>query len=122
MAKTQRIVVGPSGVTEFIHSDAAVALLAPLGDRSTRRASHVEPWPDLKPEAQQRFIAANNPPDIGALANLWFADLGPVNGPVTGPFQSKQEALDYEVDWLHANVLGKTASDATGDIPHSPLA
>ena len=43
-----------------------------------RRASHVEPDRD----------------------GFWWADMGPVDGPVLGPYGSKSEALGAERAWL----------------------
>jgi hypothetical protein len=57
--------------------------LACLGTVAIRRASHVEP------DAQGR----------------WSADLGPVGGPVLGPFPRRSEALAAEVAWLESRWL-----------------
>ena len=35
----------------------------------------------------------------------WWADLGPVDGPVLGPFARKSEAVRAEVAWIEENVL-----------------
>lgn len=35
--------------------------------------------------------------------DAWWADLLPSNGPVLGPFESRQEALDAEVAWLRVH-------------------
>ena len=35
----------------------------------------------------------------------WTADLGPVGGPVLGPFALRSEALAAEVAWLEAHRL-----------------
>ena len=47
------------------------------------RASHVEPDPDGR----------------------WQADLRPVGGPVLGPFDRRSEALAAELAWLEAHWL-----------------
>jgi len=47
------------------------------------RASHVEPDRD----------------------GLWWADMGPVSGPVLGPFKNRTEALGAEREWLLAARL-----------------
>ncbi len=54
-----------------------------LGRPRIRRASTVEPDRDGR----------------------WHADLGPVFGPVLGPFAARSEALDAEVAWLEAHWL-----------------
>ena len=57
--------------------------LATLGRAEIRRASHVEPTG----------------------GGRWRADLGPVGGPVLGPFRCRGEALDAELAWLEAHWL-----------------
>ena len=39
----------------------------------------------------------------------WLADLGPVGGPVLGPFAHRSEALEAERAWLEANWLTPSA-------------
>lgn len=65
----------------FIYSDDLQSLFM-AGTTSTKRASHVEPSD-----------------------NGWIADLGPVNGPILGPFKTRAEALSKEVEWLLANKI-----------------
>ena len=72
-----KIVIGTDGTVRIIHDDDLAQVLAPEGVQVTRRASHVEPSP-----------------------GGWSADLGPVGGPVLGPFKRRDEALRAEVDWL----------------------
>jgi hypothetical protein len=57
--------------------------LSQLGTLSIARGSHVEP------EADGR----------------WTADMGPVGGPVLGPFPHRSEALAAERQWLEAHWL-----------------
>ena len=71
------------GVMHFIWNDNLVPLLE-TGAGTIRRASHVEPTP----------------------RGLWGADLSPVDGPMLGPFRTRQEALDAERVWLNENYLG----------------
>ena len=52
--------------------------LRELGKLQITRASHVEPDRD----------------------GFWWADMGPVGGPVLGPFKSRTEALGAERAWL----------------------
>jgi hypothetical protein len=52
--------------------------LRALGRLQITRASHVEPDRD----------------------GFWWADMGPVDGPVLGPFRSRSEALEAEREWL----------------------
>jgi hypothetical protein len=52
--------------------------LRELGKLQITRASHVEPDRD----------------------GFWWADMGPVKGPVLGPYGSRTEALGAERGWL----------------------
>lgn len=76
------VIVGPDGRARFIYSDDLAAVTKELGKATTRRASHVEPS------------------DGG-----WTADLAPVGGPVLGPYVTRQEALDREVEWLREHGI-----------------
>jgi hypothetical protein len=60
--------------------------LRELGKLQITRASHVEP------DAE----------------GYWWADMGPVDGPVMGPFRSRSEALQAERGWLatSSRILG----------------
>ena len=60
--------------------DEALDLRA-LGKLQITRASHVEPDRD----------------------GNWWADMGPVGGPVLGPYGSRSEALEAEREWLIAS-------------------
>ena len=69
------IVAGDGGVRCIY--DESLDLRA-LGKLQITRASHVEP----------------------DLDGYWWADMGPVGGPVLGPFASRSEALAAERGWL----------------------
>lgn len=58
-----------------------------LGKAGIKRASHVEPNRD----------------------GNWTADLGPVGGPVLGPFSERSLALEAETSWLRDNWLSPDA-------------
>lgn len=91
MARAMTLVVDPAtGRLQFIHDDAAMALVQPCGEFVTTRASHVEP----------------------TLDNQWTADLSPSGGPVLGPFPTRAEALAAEVRWLEENLLKCRAPSA----------
>ena len=75
------LVVAPDGTVRAIYAEAIP--LAALGPPHIARASHVEPAPD----------------------GLWSADLGPVGGPVLGPFAIRSAALAAELAGLEAHWL-----------------
>ena len=70
------LVVAVDGGVRCIY-DESLDLRA-LGKLQITRASHVEP----------------------DLDGNWWADMGPVGGPVLGPFGSRSEALQAEKRWL----------------------
>src|SRR5690242_15658285 len=71
------LLIDTNGQVRCIYDEAID--LAALGQLTIRRGSHVEPRPDGR----------------------WIADLGPVNGPVLGPFATRSVALAAEADWLN---------------------
>lgn len=58
--------------------------LCAIGRVSIRRASHVEPIKG---------------------GSGWQADMGPVGGPILGPFETRSQALGAESLWLSRNWL-----------------
>ena len=74
-----QIVIKPTGVFICIYSDALD--YGEFGKPQIRRASHVEP--------DER--------------GLWFANMSPINGPMLGPFNKRNEALDAELEY--ANMM-----------------
>ena len=83
--KTRKVII-KGGKIHFIYEDAMRPFLE-LGEATVKRVSHVEPV-------------------IIDGKVKWNADLSPVSGPVLGPFDSRDEALSKEVEWLNANSLG----------------
>ena len=71
-----QLLIEPSGNCRCVYSEAID--VRQIGEASIRRGSHVEPTAD----------------------GQWTADLSPVNGPSLGPFSTRSEALDAEVEWL----------------------
>lgn len=65
------------GRMAMIYDDRAAGVLARLGSFTVSRASHVEP-----------------------AEGGWTADMGPVGGPVLGPFPLRADALAAERAWL----------------------
>lgn len=78
------IYIRPDGLIEHIYTDLLVGL-GNKGESKVSRASHVEPSRDQHGN------------------NCWVADMSPSSGPELGPFYTRQEALDAEVEWLHVN-------------------
>ena len=81
MTTEMELVVGVDGVARCIYDGALD--LRELGKLQITRASHVEPDRD----------------------GCWWADMGPVDGPVLGPFRNRTEALGAERRWLLAARL-----------------
>jgi hypothetical protein len=76
-----KLLVRPDGTVRAIYDE--LIDLAVLGRPTITRASRVEP------DEQGR----------------WLADLGPVGGPVLGPFERRGEALQAEREWLERHWL-----------------
>ena len=85
------LVVGVEGGVKCIYGDA-LALRA-FGKLLITRASHVEPDSE----------------------GSWWADMGPVGGPVLGPFGGRGEALQAERGWLQTRHFA--ASSAVAGTP-----
>lgn len=77
------IQVCPEGDLIMVYQDP-VKIFLDLGNAIIKRASHVEP--------------------DGRYGCSWTADMSPVGGPILGPFDTRQEALVAEVDWLQNSM------------------
>jgi hypothetical protein len=73
---TMELVVSVDGMARCIYGEELA--LHTLGRLTITRASHVEPDAD----------------------GSWWADMGPVAGPVLGPYSSRSDALLAERNWL----------------------
>lgn len=76
------IIVRPDGVLHLIYRDDLLPLLKE-GQTTITRASNVEP----------------------TAGGRWQADMAPVDGPVLEPCETRQQALDAEVQWIEENRL-----------------
>ena len=76
MTNEMELVMDSGGGVRCIYDEALD--LRELGKLQITRASHVEP------DAE----------------GYWWADMGPSGGPVLGPFGSRTEALQAEMEWL----------------------
>jgi hypothetical protein len=95
--------INDEGVISYVKSNDAPAF---EGEYSQRRASNVLPIHPLKfaPFIFLRWLFG----DRGRVSEWTRAWKGPhivqiVGGPELGPFKSRQEALEYEVQWLLEN-------------------
>ena len=75
------LLIKPNGTARCVYGEAID--LTSLGQIEIKRGSHVEPDPE----------------------GNWTADLSPVNGPLLGPFATRSEALQAEVQWLAEHWL-----------------
>ena len=82
MSSAMELVVDAGGDVRCIYDEALD--LREIGKLQITRASHVEP------DAE----------------GCWWADMGPVGGPVLGPFRSRSVALAAERGWL--TTAGRT--------------
>ena len=76
MSSEMELVVDAGGDVRCVYGEELD--LRELGKLQITRASHVEPDRD----------------------GFWWADMGPVDGPVLGPFKNRTEALGAERGWL----------------------
>ena len=76
-----QLVISPDGSVRCVYGEELD--LRALGRLEITRGSHVEPTAD----------------------GQWQADLGPVGGPVLGPFHHRSEALVAEREWLEREWL-----------------
>lgn len=81
MTSEMELVVDAGGGVRCIYDEALD--LWEIGRLTITRASHVEP------DAEGH----------------WWADMGPVDGPVLGPFRNRTEALGAERGWLTRSAL-----------------
>ena len=81
MTSEMELVVNAAGDVRCVYGEELD--LREIGKLQITRASHVEPDRD----------------------GFWCADMGPVDGPVLGPYGSRTEALGAERKWLLAARL-----------------
>jgi hypothetical protein len=81
MTSVMELVVDAGGDVRCVYGEELD--LREIGKLQITRASHVEPDRD----------------------GFWWADMGPVDGPVLGPYGSRSEALEAERGWLLAARL-----------------
>lgn len=77
--------IEPDGTIQLLYADRLRPMLS-LGKASVQRASHVEPTPDGR----------------------WQADLSPVGGPVLPATDLREQSLQHEIVWIEANLLARS--------------
>jgi hypothetical protein len=85
MTSEMELVVDTGGDVRCVYGEELD--LREIGKLQITRASHVEPDRD----------------------GFWWADMGPVRGPVLGPFKNRTEALGAERGWLLSRPAMLTA-------------
>ena len=78
-----QIIIQPDGNAKCVYDEAID--VNELGVVAISRGSHVEP----------------------DSSGQWLVDLGPVSGPMLGPFALRSDALDAEREWLQRFWLTK---------------
>lgn len=111
---TNKIVIVSSTDGTFRRlNDALSKPMSAVGDVvRIYRNSHVEPTSELRDEACG-FLLAHNAQLSGTPAeirqqlpqNKWWADMTPLDGPVIGPFDDNQQALNAEIIWLQEHHI-----------------
>jgi len=86
MTTEMELVVDAGGSVRCIYDEAPD--LREIGKLQITRASHVEPDRD----------------------GYWWAGMGPVDGPVLGPFKNRTEALQAERGWLGIRLPPRQAT------------
>ena len=86
MSSEMELVVDAGGDVRCIYGEELD--LREIGKLQITRASHVEPDAD----------------------GFWWADMGPVDGPILGPFRNRTEALQAEGRWLLPSALRRLPS------------
>lgn len=127
--KIVELVIPPKGGVRHTYSPDAAKITAGLGTQVTRRASKVEPTAEMsdeaiawlalcQPEPRNAFqvwptdvvptgecVSGLRQTLINMYPNCWWADMLPSNGPVLGPFDDRETALQVEIDWLRDNKV-----------------
>ena len=102
MTSEMELVVDVGGDVRCVYGEELD--LREFGKLQITRASHVEPDRD----------------------GFWWADMGPVDGPVLGPYGSRTEALRAEREWLineeHCGLSGQSPHQRNTPLPFTPRA
>lgn len=77
------LIIDEDAVIHAIYNDALRPLFDEASFSEVRRASHVEPCG----------------------GGRWTADMGPVGGPVLGPFDTHEQAIQAETAYIRKEIL-----------------
>lgn len=109
--KTVQLIIEPNGAARHLVDEVSERFGSAIGPKlSTQRASHVESWFDLSPEAKA-WLEANGwccggcCDDQVVDPNAFWADLLPSGGPVLGPYDKYNDAIAAEIKWLQERGL-----------------
>ena len=97
MTSEMELVVDAGGDVRCVYGEELD--LREIGKLRITRASHVEPDRD----------------------GFWWADMGPVDGPVLGPHGNRSEALQAEREWLASNLIEASSHDSATNTLRSSL-
>lgn len=104
-----RVVIRPDGNAEVMETEGGLELVPLLGTPVARtRATHIVP---TDPVLRFAFVVIRGlTGETGRLVDWtrgwgcqWDADLRPSGGPTVGPFDTRAEAIAYELGWLEEN-------------------
>lgn len=124
----ERMIIPRDGISQGIslprglYGPLVDKLADALGEKDTNRVSHVDSVNDLT-EAAHIWLWKNYKGPVAPVRkgteamvypkNKWFADLLPVDGPVLGPFDTREEGLAAEHEWLHEHGIPVPGRDYT---------
>lgn len=103
-----KIAIKPDGTVQYVDKAADQIV---TGRRTRRRASHVLPVGLVRRLTFQLLRSVfSETGRVAAWTRRWRCPwtVSVVDGPQrVGPFTRRSEAIEWEVDWLHLNRLGR---------------
>ena len=108
MSNTVMFKIDTEGNLKCLHTPVTKAMFPEPA--SILRASHVEPVSlSLKIAFKALRIALGDEGKVAEWTRTWDChwevNLHPVMGPYVGPFATRQDAIDFEINWLNKNFL-----------------
>ena len=104
-----KAIVIKNGTVQMVDDPQLRGVVSPLGMVTKTRASHVVPVNPIKRVAFRalRALASDTSRVSGWTRKWkgpWVSDLSPSGGPCLGPFPERGLAIQWEIDWLNANL------------------